>query len=175
MKKNNGFTLVELIVAMLVATIVAAGMVLIFRLAIKQGRDTRIEAQLQVELNSVSDRLENDLKDAIVLDYKDNVLTLKSSKWNSTSQSIEPYYYYYIFRDNKLFVKSSSTALKDDAIVYEKDCLANYIDNFSISNNSINSEDKDYSPQQISFTISAEECGITYSVTRLVKMREGET
>lgn len=175
MKKDDGFTLVELIVAMLVATIVAAGMVIIFRLAIKQGRDTRIEAQLQVELNSVSDRLENDLKDAVSFEYKDDVLTIKASKWNSASQSIEPYYYYYIFRDNKLFVKSSSNALEDDTIVYEKDCLANFISAFDLSKSSVNSEDEDYTPQQISFTITAEESGITHSVTRLIKMREGET
>lgn len=175
MKKDDGFTLVELIVAMLVATIVASGMVIIFRLAIKQGRDTRVEAQLQVELNSVSDRLENDLKDAISLNYKDDVLTIKASKWNSTSQSIEPCYYYYIFRDNKLFVKSSSTALKDDTTIYEKDCLANYISDFSVSSNLIDSTSEDYIPQQISFTITAEEYGIKHSVTRLIKMREGET
>lgn len=175
MRGNKGFTLVELIVAMLVATIVASGMIIIFRLAFKQGRDTRVEAQLQIETQQVANRLENDLKDAIKFEYKDDVLTIEASTWSEDSKSIVPFYYYYIFRDNKVFVKSSNKALKDDTHVYEQDCLASNITFFDIDTLNLDSTSDDYEPITISFTVTADEVGIEHTVTRVVKTREGET
>ena len=127
--KSKGFTLIELVVAMTVSAVLAVGIVSLMALALSNYRKTRIEAQVQIEGQTISEYIKSTLQGC------NSYYFTKGSDANrneaflavNTRIRIDPgvydkaivgWYYFYFDLDSRLcYVTFRDTKLGDDELL----------------------------------------------------------
>lgn len=170
MQRNKGFTLVEVIVAMTVGTFVVAAVVMILHLAFSNYKTIRLESELQIEAQTLGNRLETILKGAERYKYEGNILSIKSNK--IVGNEIVPKYYYFIFKDGKSYLVSSDSELEN--IAYDDaNYLSNFVDNVTITPDSSDTM-IDNAKHEVTINIEEYQSGVFYSKDLIIRLRQGE-
>ena len=134
MKRNRGFTLVELVVAMTVSAVLAVGIVSLIAMTFNQYRTTRVEAQVQIEGQTISEyikaimngceeyhfaKVENSGKDEAFLEVKTrhhsepNVLYEDNTPTGEIA-SVGWYYFYFDLDSRQCYVTYQDDQLGED-------------------------------------------------------------
>lgn len=139
---NKGFTLVEIVVAVILSTFASAAMVLILRMCFTNYKSINLESQTQIENQVVTEQMKRVLSgcDSYESFYKNgyNIIEI-----HSYDEVCDDYVFYnYIVLDNKCYVKVTETSLKDERIadVSSFDYLANHVESISLFPSSFHSE-----------------------------------
>lgn len=170
MRRNRGFTLVEVIVAMTVGTLVVAAVVMILHLAFSNYKTIRLESELQIEAQTLGSRLETILKCAESYKYEGNILTVKSNK--IVDNEIKPRYYYFIFENGKSYLVSSDSAL-DSVSCSNASYLSNFIESVTVSPSEIDTTGNSID-REITVDINEEQSGVVYTKCLKIRLRQGE-
>lgn len=170
MRNNDGFTLVEVIVAVLCSSLVIASVVLIMDLAFKNYKTIRLEAELQIEAQVLESKLSSILRGAKSYNYEGNILEVKGNRIDS--DVIEQRYYYFIFDNGKSYLVTSSDKL-DSPSYSDSNYLSNFIENVDIVPQSIDTNSEVFN-HEVEITINEEESGVHYSKCSDIRLRQGE-
>lgn len=169
--KNNGFTLVELIVAVLCSTFVCASVTLILKLAFSNYRDIRLESELQIEAQTLENKLVTILKGADSYAYDGNILSIKSNK--IVDNKIVTKFYYIIIDDKKAYLVTSNVKL-DNPTYTDSDYLANFVQSITITPSQYSSTSSDSSNRYVELSISEYESGVAYNKNSSFRLRQGD-
>lgn len=114
---NKGFTLVELLVAMLVGTFVMFGIITVVQLGFNSYKYSDVQSKLQIESQVMSQNLKDNVKSCVSYGWIEksgyNILEIKTY-----NRDIGNYVYinYYI-KDNKCFYRVTSKSYSSDETV----------------------------------------------------------
>lgn len=122
MKNNKGFTLIDIILAVVVSSLLSISIVLLMSNIVGLFRDRELESKILLEGHSLSQSLEKSLKSCDEFKYSTDKLCVK----------VGDKFYYYIFDNSVVYLVIESE--EKSSIDYDKsDFLAECIDSFSIT------------------------------------------
>lgn len=164
-KNDDGFTLVEIIVAVVCSTFVVGGIALILNLAFSNYKTIRLEAELQIEAQVLENKLVSVLKGAESYEYDGTVLRVKSNK--IVNNSIVPIDYYFTVENGKAYISV------DEPIFTDSNYLADFVDTFEIYPQSSDTTSDGYE-SDITVDIGLHMSGVAYAKSVQFSLRQGE-
>lgn len=159
-QQNKGFTLVELIVAVVITAFVAINLLILSGTGFKLHRNTKLSAQTNIEAQLLMNNVKKTIQESKDFSYKDNL-------------------YIFTVAENEKVVY----ALKDDSIYYtdyiddttdyctSENYLGQYISDLEVNGNqSYTKDDK----MLVKVKINAEKNGIKTEATEFVRLRNSK-
>ena len=169
---NKGFTLVELIVAVVVSSLAAISIVLIMRMSFTNYRSNQLESQIQIESQVVTEQIKDVIQSCEYYDTytKDGYEIIEICSYNSKTKGFK--YYNYLVNDNKCYLKVTDNSLKDTSIFLDNfEFLANYIDSLSLTPNKFDYTDEENNKYDVQVEIGLRAYEIEYVSTFVVHIK----
>lgn len=142
MKKDKGFTLVELIVAITVGSLASLLVVMVLNLAFTQYRISRTESQLEIEAQEMSEKLKPllmccDKVEKVAPTLNDETMEVTQNGYimiHSTDPNTgEMFYYYLIIKNRKCYLFKCNTEVDVNTLVCSDiNYLAQYIEDIHL-------------------------------------------
>ncbi len=172
-KSEKGFTLIEIIVAITLLSVIGVSLIILFTQMFGSFRDKNLESEVLVETQTLNNSLKDSLKSCTSYELQDNVLEIQLTKGTSE------YWYYYIVdtEEDKAYLLGFSSKQDDPlSIVYdETDFIARYIESISIYPTEFDSTEAHTNPSDylISSKIFASVGDITHTIEDIIMIRNG--
>ena len=169
MKKNeSGFTLVELVVAMVVLSLLMGTFTLLMGSWIGKFNTKNLESKVLIEAQTISTNLRDSLKSATCYHDYGDVVEIQLTKGTTDV------WYYYIVDNGKAYLVSFNEKQSDvSTILYDNsDFLANYIESIDLEPNEYDANG-DNSDFLVDYHIALEYHGIRNRTDSSVLLRNG--
>lgn len=141
---NKGFTLVEIIVAMIIGVLASTTIVLILRMSFTNYKSLNLESQVQIENQVLTEQLKSRLQscDSFVKYSKDDFTIIEI---HSYDEMYDDYMYFnYLLAENQCFLSVTTETLNNESVSINKDnfdYLANYVTDVVLTPNIFNATD----------------------------------
>lgn len=169
MKKNeSGFTLIEIVVAMTVLSLLMISVVLLMGSWIGKFNTKNLESKILIETQTVNTSLRDSLKSATYYHDYGDVVEIQLTK------GTRDVWYYYIVDDEKAYLVSFNDKQDDVATIPHDngDFLANYISSIDIAPNEFNTVDENNS-YLVDYHIAAIHGKVSHQTDSSVLIRNG--
>ena len=169
MKKNeSGFTLIELVVAMVVLSLLMGTFTLLMGSWIGKFNAKNLESKILIEAQALNASLKDSLRSMTCYHDYGNVVEIQLTKGTTDA------WYYYIVDNGKAYLVSFNEKQSDvSTILYDNsDFLANYIESIDLEPNEYDTTG-DNSNFFVDYHIVVEYHGIRHQTDGLVLLRNG--
>lgn len=172
-KREDGFTLVEIIVAIVLLAVISVNLIILFVNMFGAFGNRNLESEIEIETQTLNSSLTDSLKSCNSYRMEGNVLEINLVKGTTD------YWYYYIVdsAESKAYLLCFTEQQPQlDMIAYdETDFIARYIRSISLYPSEFDVTDKheDESDFLVETKILTQENDITYTIEDIILIRNG--
>ena len=170
--KNDGFTLVEVVVAVVVSVFASASILLILNLGFTQYKLSRSESQIEIEAQEMTEKLKPIFMCCESVEQPNiEGSTGKYIRVKSTNPDGDMVYYNIILEDSKVYLVTSYSKIEFEDLTWNgSNYMAQYVESIGLEPNNYDFS-KETSFDTIECQINLATGGVDYTTSFLVRIR----